>query len=68
MQITAIAWLVYNVFNELLVCCKIKMWTIKAKPLVEEPVTAKDIVQDANNKLEYKEMNNITGDTQTEPS
>jgi|OM-RGC.v1.033666377 hypothetical protein len=31
MQITALAWLVYNVFNELLVICRIKMWKIKPK-------------------------------------
>ena len=29
MQATALAWLVHNVFNELLVVCRIKMWTIK---------------------------------------
>ena len=32
MQLTAIALLVCNVFNELLVICKIKMWVIKPKP------------------------------------
>jgi len=31
MQLTAVAWLVYNVFNELLVICRIKMWKIKPK-------------------------------------
>jgi hypothetical protein len=29
MQATALAWLVHNVFNELLVVCRIKMWKIK---------------------------------------
>jgi len=31
MQFTALVWLVWNVFNELLVICRIKMWKVKPK-------------------------------------
>lgn len=33
MQFTAICYLVYNVFNELLVICRIKMWKIKPEQM-----------------------------------
>lgn len=65
MQLTAVAWLVYNVFNELLVICRIKMWTIKPKP--DEGASATAVPYDAP-EATYKEMSVMGGESNTDMS
>lgn len=65
MQIIALSYLVYNVFNELLVICQIKMWKIKPKAAasVSTEVTHPPYVNPE--QAVYKEMA-IMGESNTD--